>query len=68
MLAQDGIMRFIDLTTCKLLFDIGSLERRISSVSVNSSGRHIVAVMDDGNISVFSVQALTQEINKVSGE
>ncbi len=59
-------MRFIDINSCKLLFDIGTADRRISSVSVSPSGRHIVAVVDSGNMHVYSVHALTSELNKVS--
>ena len=65
VLGQDGIMRFINVTTCKLLFDVGSLDQRINNVSISNTGRHIVAVMDSGNVHVYSVQALTQELNKV---
>ena len=66
VLSQDGIMRFININTCKLLFDIGSADSRISNVSVSPSGRHIVAVVDSGNMHVYSVQALTSELNKVN--
>ncbi|KAJ8291047.1 hypothetical protein GJAV_G00020790 [Gymnothorax javanicus] len=64
VLSQDGIMRFINIQTCKLLFDIGTLDDAIASVAVSPSGHHIVALMDSGGISIFSVQALTQELNK----
>ena len=66
VLSQDGIMRFVNINTCKLLFDIGSADSRISNVSVSPSGRHIVAVVDSGNMHVYSVQALTSELNKVN--
>ncbi|KAM6457750.1 TBC1 domain family member 31 isoform 1-T1 [Liasis olivaceus] len=64
VLSQDNIMRFINISTCKLLFDIGSHEEGISTVAVSPSGRYIAAVMENGSLSVYSVQALTQEINK----
>ncbi|XP_061104726.1 TBC1 domain family member 31 [Conger conger] len=64
VLSQDGIMRFINIQTCKLLFDIGTLDDAITSVAVSPSGHHIVTVMDSGGLSIFSVQALTQEFNK----
>ena len=59
-------MRFIHTETCKLLFDIGTVDNRISNVSVSSNGRHVVAVMEDGNLHVYSVLALSAELNKVS--
>ncbi|KAJ8353824.1 hypothetical protein SKAU_G00213910 [Synaphobranchus kaupii] len=64
VLSQDGIMRFINIQTCKLLFDIGTLDDAITSVAVSPSGHHIVSVMDSGGLNIFSVQALTQEFNK----
>ncbi|XP_028919506.1 TBC1 domain family member 31 isoform X1 [Ornithorhynchus anatinus] len=64
VLSQDGIMRFINIQTCKLLFDIGSHDEGIGSSSVSPNGRYIAAVMDNGSLNIYSVQALTQEINK----
>ena len=65
VLCQDGIMRFINIHTCKLIFDIGSHDVRITNVSLGPTGRHVVCVLDTGDIRVYSVQALTQEVNKV---
>ncbi|KAJ8394642.1 hypothetical protein AAFF_G00044450 [Aldrovandia affinis] len=64
VLSQDGIMRFINIQTCKLLFDIGALDNAITSAAISPSGHHIVTVMDSGGLSIYSVQTLTQEINK----
>ncbi|XP_053182759.1 TBC1 domain family member 31 [Scomber japonicus] len=64
VLSQDGMMRFINIHTCKLLFHIGSHDDAITTVSVSPNGRHVVAIMDNGSINVYSVQSLTQELNK----
>ncbi|KAG9275942.1 TBC1 domain family member 31 isoform X1 [Astyanax mexicanus] len=64
VLSQDGIMRFINIQTCKQLFDVGSQDDAISSAAVCPKGRHIVAVMDNGALRIYNVQSLTQEINK----
>lgn len=66
VLSQDGIMRFIDITTCKLLFDVGSLEERIANASVSSNGQHIIAVLEGGDLRLYSASALTAELNKVT--
>ncbi|XP_072051869.1 TBC1 domain family member 31-like [Amphiura filiformis] len=63
-LSQDGIMRFINLNTCKLLFDIGSLDDRISSVAVSPTGRHVTAVVESGCVNVYSIPALMADFNK----
>ncbi|TMS10562.1 TBC1 domain family member 31 [Larimichthys crocea] len=69
VLSQDGVMRFINIHTCKLLFHMGSHDDAIITVAVSPNGRHVVAIMDNGSINVYSVQSLTQELNKavVSG-
>ncbi|XP_053494420.1 LOW QUALITY PROTEIN: TBC1 domain family member 31 [Ictalurus furcatus] len=64
VLSQDGLMRFINIQTCKQLFEIGSPDDAINSAAVCPKGRHVVAVMDNGALRVYNVQALTQEINK----
>ncbi|XP_074510859.1 TBC1 domain family member 31 isoform X2 [Sebastes fasciatus] len=66
VLSQDGVMRFINIHTCKLLFHMGSHDDAITTVTVSSNGRHVVAIMDNGSINVYSVQSLTQELNKVA--
>ena len=58
-------MRFINIHTCKLLFDIGSIDNRIVNASISPDGRNILAVMESGYIRLFSVTALTSELNKV---
>ncbi|XP_037022645.2 TBC1 domain family member 31 [Artibeus jamaicensis] len=64
VLSQDGIMRFINIQTCKLLFEVGSLDEGISSSVISPHGRYIASVMENGSLNIYSVQALTQEINK----
>ncbi|XP_077865316.1 TBC1 domain family member 31-like [Saccoglossus kowalevskii] len=64
VLSQDGIMRFVNVNTCKLLFDIGTLDDRIHHVTVSSHGRFIVAVTESGKTNIYSAQALTAELNK----
>ncbi|XP_030606506.1 TBC1 domain family member 31 [Archocentrus centrarchus] len=64
VLSQDGVMRFINIHTCKLLFHMGSHDDSITTVAVSPNGRHIVAIMDNGSVSIYSVQSLTQELNK----
>ncbi|GAB1299377.1 TBC1 domain family member 31 [Apodemus speciosus] len=64
VLSQDGIMRFVNIQTCKLLFEIGTVEDGISSSVISPHGRYIASIMENGSLNVYSVQALTQEINK----
>ncbi|XP_069847443.1 TBC1 domain family member 31 isoform X3 [Dipodomys merriami] len=64
ILSQDGIMRFVNIQTCKLLFEIGSLDEGISSSVISPHGRYIASIMENGSLNIYSVQALTQEINK----
>ncbi|KFP91470.1 TBC1 domain family member 31, partial [Apaloderma vittatum] len=64
VLSQDNIMRFINIETCKILFDIGSHEEGISTVAISPHGRYIASVMENGSLNLYSVQALTEEGNK----
>ncbi|XP_049440523.1 TBC1 domain family member 31 isoform X1 [Epinephelus fuscoguttatus] len=64
VLSQDGVMRFINIHNCKLLFHMGSHDDAITTVAVSPNGRHVVAIMDNGSINIYSVQSLTQELNK----
>ncbi|XP_014446719.1 TBC1 domain family member 31 [Tupaia chinensis] len=64
VLSQDGIMRFVNIQTCTLVFEIGSLDEGISSAVISPHGRYIASVMENGSLNIYSVQALTQEINK----
>ncbi|XP_054841001.1 TBC1 domain family member 31 [Eublepharis macularius] len=64
VLSQDSIMRFINIRTCKLVFDVGSHEEGISTAVISPNGRYIAAVMENGSLNIYSIQALTQELNK----
>ncbi|XP_032108764.1 TBC1 domain family member 31 isoform X2 [Sapajus apella] len=64
VLSQDGIMRFINTQTCKLLFEIGSLDEGISSSVISPHGRYIASILENGSLNIYSVQTLTKEINK----
>ncbi|XP_075271731.1 TBC1 domain family member 31 isoform X5 [Opisthocomus hoazin] len=64
VLSQDNVMRFINIETCKLLFDIGSHEEGISTAAVSPSGRYIASVMENGSLNLYSVHALIQEGDK----
>ncbi|XP_031408774.1 TBC1 domain family member 31 isoform X2 [Meleagris gallopavo] len=64
VLSQDNIMRFISIETYKLLFVIGSHEEGISTAAISPNGRYIASVMENGSLNLYSVQALTQEVNK----
>ncbi|NXO04254.1 TBC31 protein, partial [Rhinopomastus cyanomelas] len=64
VLSQDNVMRFINIETCKLLFDIGSHEVGVSTATISPNGRYIASVMADGSLNLYSVQALTQEGKK----
>ncbi|XP_061851401.1 TBC1 domain family member 31 isoform X2 [Colius striatus] len=64
VLSQDNIMRFINIETCKLLFDIGSHEEGISTATISPNGRYIASVMENGSLNLYSVRDLTQEGDK----
>ncbi|KAH3775121.1 hypothetical protein DPMN_176518, partial [Dreissena polymorpha] len=64
VLCQDGILRFINIHTCKLLFDVGEVGNKVNNVTASPNGRYIVTVNEDGTMNVCCLQALSSEINK----
>lgn len=64
VLCQDGISRFINIHTCKLLFDIGEVTNKVNNVSVSPNGRYVITVNEDGTMGVYNLQTLSAEINK----
>uniref|UniRef100_A0A8C2EE89 TBC1 domain family member 31 n=1 Tax=Cyprinus carpio TaxID=7962 RepID=A0A8C2EE89_CYPCA len=64
VLSQDGIMRFINIQSCKQIFEIGSHEDAITLAAICPKGHHIVAVMDSGALRIYDVRSLTPEISK----
>ncbi|XP_051920616.1 TBC1 domain family member 31 [Hippocampus zosterae] len=64
VLGQDGIMHFINIHTSRVLFHLGSHSNAINTVTFSPTGRHVVAILDDGSISVYSVPSLTDDLNK----
>jgi len=65
VLCQDGIVRFIDIGTFAQLFDVGRLDDRVCNFIVASTGRHVVTVMDSGNINIYNAHALAKLLNRV---
>nr|XP_061789654.1 TBC1 domain family member 31-like [Nerophis lumbriciformis] len=63
VLSQDGIMRFININTSKLLFYIGSRNNTINTVAVSPTACYVAAILDDGSISIFSIQSLLEELS-----
>lgn len=64
ILSQDGIVRFVNIHTCKLLFEVGSHEQRINSFRLSSNGSDMVCIMDSGCIDVYSIPALTSHLKQ----
>lgn len=64
VLSQDGIIRFINIHTCKLLFDVGGVENRINNAAVSPGGRFLVAVMEDGSLHVYNLHTMSEELSK----
>jgi len=55
------------LSSVNIMFIFISTAQMISNFSISSNGRYVAAVMDNGNINVYSVPALSQNFTKVTG-
>lgn len=65
VLSQDGVMRFINVNTHKLLFSLGSHDNGITTAAVSPNGRYVVTTMNNGSINIYCTRSVTQEVNKV---
>lgn len=66
VLSQDGVMRFININTHKLLFCIGSHDDGITTAAVSPNGRYVAAIMNNGSINIYCTRSLSREVNKVA--
>ncbi|XP_028392859.1 TBC1 domain family member 31-like [Dendronephthya gigantea] len=64
ILSQDGIIRFVNIHTCKLVFEVGSHEKRISSFNLSPNGSDMACIMDSGSINIYSIPALTSHLKQ----
>nr|XP_039261457.1 TBC1 domain family member 31-like isoform X2 [Styela clava] len=69
VISQDGIVQFIDLETCRLVFEIVSPrdDDRIMSISISSVGEHIAAITLGGSLVFYDVSSLCADLNKPPG-
>ncbi len=65
VLSQDGVMSFINIQSCKQIFEIGSHEDAITLAGICPKGHHIVAVMDSGALRIYDVRKPYPEVSKV---
>lgn len=64
VLSQDGIVRFININSCKLIFDIGTVDNKVNNFSISPSGRHMVSTMEDGSLHAYDLHVVSEEIGK----
>ena len=64
-LAQDGILRFINIHSCRLLFQVGSQENMLSSAHVGPEGNTLVCISERGNILIYDVPTAAQGLHRV---
>ena len=55
----------MNITSCKLLFDVGTLDSRIHHLVISPGGKHMVGLMDSGDMNLYNLATLTSEVNKV---
>ncbi|KAL5467429.1 hypothetical protein EMCRGX_G031650 [Ephydatia muelleri] len=60
VLAQDGILRLINIHTCKLIFQMGSSDQMLGFVCTSPDGRSVIAVTERGDLQVFDVSSMHQ--------
>lgn len=54
-LAQDGIVRFLNIHSCKQLFQVGSQHLALTSVHASPVGKHLVGISESGDILLYDI-------------
>lgn len=69
VLSQDGYTQFIDINTCRLMWEILSPwnDDKISSFVVDPNGHYIVCITVGGSLVFYNVSALCADFNKPPG-
>lgn len=58
-------MRFVNLSSCKHLFDIGTPERKLEKVEVSRSGHFACAIGESGHLYIFDLKAAAHNLHTV---
>ena len=67
VLAQDGVLRWMDLESCRLLSQTGSHDQPLSHAHTSPDGRYMSAVSERGTILIYDITAIAKKLDQVSG-
>ena len=65
MLAQDGVLRWLDMESCRLLTQTGSHDQPLSHVCSSPDGHYLSAVSERGNILLYNVTSIVKKLDQV---
>ncbi|XP_066936715.1 TBC1 domain family member 31-like [Clytia hemisphaerica] len=61
VLAQDGVIRFIDTNNCSLKAELGSTSKRIHSFLLSMNSQYIGLIMDNGEIALHHLPTVIKD-------
>lgn len=69
VLSQDGYAQFIDINTCRLMWEISSPwdDDKYTTIVLDSDGRYIVCITVGGSLVFYNVTTLCADFNKPPG-
>ena len=66
MLAQDGVLRWLDIESCRLLTQTGSCDEPLSHAHISPNGQYLSALSERGNILLYDVTTIAKKLNQVT--
>ena len=65
VLAQDGVLRWLDMESYQLLTQTGSHDLAISHAHSSPDGHYLAAVSEKGSILVYEISLILRKMNQV---
>ena len=65
VLAQDGVLRWMDMESHTLLTQTGSHDLPLSHAHTSSDGQYLSAVSERGTILLYDVSVIVRKLNQV---
>ena len=65
VLAQDGVLRWLDMESYQLLTQTGSHDLAISHAHSSPDGHYLAAVSESGSVLIYEISLILRKMNQV---
>ncbi|XP_062521814.1 TBC1 domain family member 31-like isoform X2 [Corticium candelabrum] len=66
-LASHGVVYFMNVLSCKMMFTIGNREQMIDNFTISNNGWYMACGMESGRVNMYSLQVFTSDVNQPPG-